>query len=644
MVDRCFRSCSLYVAPATQGSVQLQYTIPDLLDMGCAYDHLATLHQWTANGWVKYTYNEFRLAAEELALGLQAEGVTRAKDTDELPRIGLLLDSNIHWALVDMAGAIARLVTVPIDKGQPGDTVGWIVADADLRALIVSTWKTLKRFYHQVRQVKLIIVIEETSPPAWVSLKSEVKTLAEIRRQGHRIYSSAAIQALRGQLHPKDLATIVYTPDASGHVKGVMLSHRNLTGNIWAAFSSMPGLTPGTPEVALSFLPLNHIFARAFLYGHFGFGHHIYFSPPKRIFSHLATVKPTIFITVPRLLEKVYERVNSLRQQSRGLKHYWLNWGWQLAHPSELRSRGWHRLQFWWLGHSVFNTLRRAFGGNVRYLLCGGAALRPEIMTFFNGIGIPVKQGYGLTETSSVLTYTRHPWLRSGTVGVPIPGVEIRLAADGEVLAQSPYTMMGYHRDPEATAAVIDADGWFHTGDLGEFSMDGLLTLHGCKKGLFKLSIGKYVAPAPIEAQLEKSPLVKRALLAGPGQKFCGVLIVPEAVTLKQLMQTEDDSLADRRLLLEAGVSTKEVRSHYQALIDHINTQLPSWSTIKRFVLTHEKVGTNRQQLYKIYAQEIEALYQEPEPRHHVQPRRFSRLYQRWRRWVAWYRRDQRIA
>ncbi|MEM1255804.1 MAG: AMP-binding protein [Cyanobacteria bacterium P01_H01_bin.21] len=624
MVARCPFSCSLYVAPATKGSIKLNYTIPDLLDMGCAYAHTPAMHHWTSQGWQTYTYEEFRIAAEELALGLHSERLTF--DDSKVPRIGLLLESDIHWALLDMGSAIAGLVTVPIDQGQPINAISWIVTDANLKILAVSTWDTLKRFYNCVQQVELIIVVEEAPTPDWAILSSTLKTLADIRHQGYICHSAETVRALKYQIYPDDVATIVYNPDAAGQLKGVVLTHRNLTGNIWAAFSSMPGLTPGTPEVALSFLPLNHIFARAFLYGHLGFGHHIYFSSPKRVFFHLATVKPTIFITVPRLLEKVYERVNGLRQQSQGLKRRWLNCGWHQAHRPELRNSGWRHLQRWLLGHSIFNNLRRAFGGNVRYLLCGGAALRPEIMTFFNGVGIPVKQGYGLTETSSVLSYTRDRWLRSGTVGAPIPGVELRLAVDGEVLVHSPYTMMGYHHDPAATDAVIDAYGWFHTGDLGEFSVDGLLTLHGCKKGLFKLSTGKYVAPAPIEAQLETSALVKQAFLVGPGQKFCGVLIVPEIL----------------ELVSDFAVCTdRTVRSHYQTLIEQVNAQLPSWSTIKRFVLIRAKaqtktnLGSNRHQLYQTYAREIESLYQATEqPARQVRPRRFSRLYQRWRHWV----------
>ncbi len=635
MVDRYPLCCPLYVAPATKGSVELHYTIPDLLDMGCAYDYEPTLQQWTSQGWEAYTFKEFRIAAEEVALGLTAEGLTCLDPEGERPRIGLLLESDIHWALVDMGSAIARMITVPLDKAQPFSTIGWIVSDANLKVLVVSTWKTLQRFYRQVQHVELIIVVEESPPPAWTLSGPTMKTLGEIRRQGRLVHTETAIQDLKEQIHPDDLATIVYNSDASGHVKGAMLSHRNLTGNIWAAFSSMPGLVAGTPEVALSFLPLNHIFARSFIYGHFGFGHHVYFSVPKRVFWHLAMVKPTIFITVPRLLEKVYERVAQAQRQAYGLKHTWLHWGWQLAHRYELPS-----FYRWLLGHSVFNNLRQAFGGNIRYLLCGGAALRPEIMTFFNGVGIPVKQGYGLTETSSVLSYTRDRWLQSGTVGAPIPGVEMRLAADGEVLVHSPYTMVGYYHDPEATAAAIDAYGWFHTGDFGEFSLDGLLTLHGCKKELFKLSTGKYVAPVPMEAQLEAAPIVKHALLVGPGQKFCGVLIVPDFDRLRSILQANGAHFGDRAWLVDdllgdflrdADVSVL-ARAHYQTLIDQLNDQLPSWSTIKRFALVHSKVGAlgSRQQRYRVYAQEIETLYQEAAAQ--VPPRRPARLYQRWRR------------
>ncbi|MEA5466894.1 AMP-dependent synthetase/ligase [Leptothoe sp. PORK10 BA2] len=624
----------MYVAPATQGAVQLHYTIPDLLDLGCAYGYTPALHHWSSQGWKTSSYQEFRTATEEFALGLRSQAGLLGETSAGADRVGLLLDNDIDWALVDVGSLLGGWVTVPIDTGQSADAIGWMVKDADLRVLVVANWKTLERVYDQIQSVPLIVMVDGSAPPDGFDSMAQdhaMTTLDNIRRQGRRQRSPEAIQALKDAIHADDLATIVYTADATGMSKGVMLSHRSLTGNIWAAFSSMPGLVRGTREVALLFLPLNHIFARTFLYGHLGFGHDIYFSSPKRVFRHLALVKPTIFITVPRLLEKVYERVNGVRQQSSGLKRLWLGWGWHWAHryPASRHGQGpgsrlqrWllghgqgpgSRLQRWFLGHGVFGHVRQAFGGNMRYLLSGGAALRPEVMTFFNAVGIPVQQGYGLTETSSVLSYTRDRWFRSGTVGAPIPGVEMRLGTDGEVLVKSVYTMEGYHHNPAATHAVIDSDGWFHTGDWGEFSEDGLLTLHGCKKGLFKLSTGKYVAPAPIEAQLERSPWVKQAWLVGPGQKFCGVLIVPE------------------------GGIGGEVRSHLHTLIDQVNTALPHWSTIKRFVLVEAKglPQGNREQLYQMYAQEIEELYRDGEPGPPREPGKMSRLRGRWRRLEA---------
>lgn len=607
MVSQCRHCCSLYVAPATQGTVQLEYTIPDLLDMGCAYDPIPALHHWSGHGWESYAFTEFRTVSEEFALGLTSQNIRWDRRSQDAMRIGLLLENGLYWALADMGSLLAGWVTVPIDQGQSVETIGWIVKDAGLQALVVSNWRTVKYLDNYLQKIGLIVLVDDVCPshfPSFLAKGCVITTLETLRRQGRRRYSPWAIQALKDAIHPDDLATIVYTADASGLAKGVRLSHRSLTGNILAAFSSMRGLLPGTPEVALSFLPLNHIFARTFLYGHFGFGHTIYFSSPKHVFRHLSTVKPTIFITVPRLLEKVYERLNSSRRQSSGLRHFWLNWGWDWAHRYQPEHDHWagSLLRRWLLRDGIFRTLHRAFGGNIRYLLSGGAALRPEVMTFFNAVGIPVKQGYGLTETSSVLSYTRDRWLRSGTVGAPIPGVEMRLASDGEILVKSLYTMEGYHHNAAATDAVIDSDGWFHTGDLGEFSEDGLLTLRGCKKELFKLSTGKYVAPGPIEARLERSPLIKQALLVGPGQKFCGVLIVPEKTQRVGAMRQSKQS---------GGL-----RSHLQTLIDQVNTHLSHWSTIKRFALVEAKAAAedSREGLYRAYAEEIESLYSEAKP------------------------------
>ncbi|MEM8810694.1 MAG: AMP-binding protein, partial [Cyanobacteria bacterium P01_G01_bin.38] len=307
---------------------------------------------------------------------------------------------------------------------------------------------------------------------------------------------------------------------------------------------------------------------------------------------------------------------------TRGWRGRVLRWGWRLAQRYETPAgTGWdYGLQLWIARRLVFRQIRAVFGGQLQYFICGGAALKADIFRSFRGLGLPVKQGYGLTETSSVLSYTRDRWSQAGTVGAPIPGVEMRLGADSEVLVKSPYTMQGYYHNPEATQAVIDADGWFHTGDYGEFSDRGLLRLLGCKKELFKLSTGKYVAPKPIEARLQRSSLVRRAIIVGPQRKFCGALIFPEISSL------EIETAALGLQLPREGLFTHTLLlARYQRLIDQANELFPHWSTVKRFVLLNpqwmeapiaeliENRHVDRTELYQAVASQIDALYREPE-------------------------------
>ncbi|MEM8809484.1 MAG: AMP-binding protein, partial [Cyanobacteria bacterium P01_G01_bin.38] len=517
MIAGASAHCPIYLAPAAKGSVMLGRTVPSLLDEGCKVTqnerHQAALYQWTYQGWQRWSFDTFRTAAEELALGL------RQWDLPAAARVALFLRSDVTFALADMACLLAGFVSVPVELNQPPTETSFMLKDSEASVVAVSDWRLLKRLLRRQLPdvIKLIMVSTTGNPPDELSRQIPTNvslvTFAQLRQQGRQFHSPERLQRLRQALLPQALATIVYTADASGVLKGVMLTHENLSADIWAAFSSMPKLTLGQPETALSFLPLNHIFARAFLYGHYRYGHTIYFSMSKRVMKHLREVKPTIFITVPRLLEKVYEQIDSTATRTRGWRGRVLRWGWRLAQRYETPAgTGWgYGLQLWIARRLVFRQIRAVFGGQPQYFICGGAALKADIFRSFRGLGLPVKQGYGLTETSSVLSYTRDRWSQAGTVGAPIPGVEMRLGADSEVLVKSPYTMQGYYHNPEATQAVIDADGWFHTGDYGEFSDGGLLRLLGCKKELFKLSTGKYVAPKPIEARLQRSSLVRRA-------------------------------------------------------------------------------------------------------------------------------------
>ena len=580
MDDRCL----LYVAPPDRGTIQLEHTVPELLDRGCQIPQ-AAICQWQQQRWQCLAFANLRRAAEELALGLRAVGL-QPRD-----RIGICLPNGLNWVLADLGSLLAGLVTVPIGP----DSIDATTADADLQAIVTDADEG------SLPPVPLTIATDTEGLTA-ASAQSQAAhgrgmpshtTIESLRQRGRQQYSPQAAADLKQALQPEALATIVYTTGPDGRPRGVMLSHRSLTGNILAAFSTMADLRPERLETALTFLPLHHIFARTFLYGHLGYGHRIYLSSPRRVMQHLRAVEPTIFITVPRLLEKIHERLQPSAPSPQGSPHP-LAWLWKLAHR--------HPRAGWWAGpivRTAFRRVRLSFGRCLRHLVCGGAPLQPETAVFFANIGLPISQGYGLTESSSVLTYARDRTSSPSSVGRPIPGVEIRLSREREVLAKSLYAMEGYYHRPEATAAAIDRYGWLHTGDLGSFSDDGSLVILGYKKELFKLSTGKYVAPKPIEAALVRSELIDQALVVGPGQKFCSALIFPSLSALAHLAPVGPEPLDQPHL-----------RARYQAVVDRVNDTLPRWSTIKRFsLLLPAPENLPRQQLYERYRADISALY-----------------------------------
>jgi long-chain acyl-CoA synthetase len=410
-------------------------------------------------------------------------------------------------------------------------------------------------------------------------------SLDEVRAKGQKLWSEVRMGELRSQIAPQDLATIVYIPGETGQPKGVMLSHENITANILTTFKSITSLKLGAEETILSFLPLTHIFARAFIFGHLNYGHSIYFSTPNRAARDFLTVRPTIVATVPRLLEKIVQKIGDRRLKLQGIKKVVFDWAWQLTNSYELGKPQslFLKLQFKLADGLVYAQVRKSFGGRLKYFISGGAALNADLANTLSAAGMTVLQGYGLTETSSVICCNRDDLNRSGTVGLPIPGVEMAIAQDQEILVKSPYVMQGYYQDPEATRAVIDDQGWFHTGDLGAYTPEGFLKITGTKKNLFKLSTGKYVTPQPLEEQVKRSPLVAQAVVVGMHEKFCSMLIFADLKQLRQQVATLDEDLSDTELLQQP-----EVIALYQTLVDQANEKLPQWSKVQRFQLNSE--------------------------------------------------------
>ncbi|ARV59972.1 long-chain fatty acid--CoA ligase [Nostocales cyanobacterium HT-58-2] len=683
------------------------------------------LNQWTETGWQTLSNEEFQSAVEEMALGLldlqlpsdryagsvadswlnQSDTAHRAKFPD---CVALLMHSDVNFCIADMGCLLAGLINVPIDLNQTLEHIIFILRHTQAKVLIVSNLDLLYQVVPYLSETpKLKVVIVAEVPSDWQQIQSQILTsqlsggendqsldisksiqvfsLCEIRDRGRAEISESRKQQLRSTLSANDLATIIYIPGATGEPLGVMLTHENLSANALAMFTGIPDLEFGAKEVILSYLPLTHVFARVMLYGHINYGHSIYFTTPKWVIKHLKEVQPTIFATVPLLLEKVYNkileqgskqakpatvrevkynvlsriraiatqmmrkgeqtqkfRLSSLHLGIRLSAFEWkfpplrisvsasqlreiaftqriYNWALNLAKEYELGQpqRGTYALMLKLADRLVFWQWRSVFGGRLKYLISGGAGLKAEITNLFAAGGVTILQGYGLTETSSALTYNRGPFNRAGTVGVPLAGVEIAIAEDGEILTKSPYSTQGYYKNPDATQQLIDTDGWLHTGDLGEFTEEGFLKITGLKKSRFKLSTGKYVTPQPLENKLEQSHLVTKAVAVGAERKFCAMLIFPNL-----------DNLHSYALNLGIDLPTEVLLKHpyiiamYQTLVDQANCHLPHWSTVKRFKLIHATLTVenglltpthqvNRAKVTEVFAQEINAIYED---------------------------------
>jgi long-chain acyl-CoA synthetase len=651
-------------------------TLPSLLDEGCdrakaesarqfrlplslhrllpaRISKTEVFHESTASGWQSFTNLAVRSAAEDLALGLLHLGCSRGD------RVALLMHSDVQFCIADMGSLLAGLVNVPIDLTQTLENIVATLQHSEAKVLVTSNLGLLKQimpFLSQAALLQHVVVVQVPAqwgqqklqepfegkssrsippPSACLSLSAhlqdaeeqwpycvtgiQVWSFAEIQRQGQRQRAEGRLEKLRVDISPQDLATLIYIPDGVGQLQAVMLTHENISSNALAAFSALRHLKRGPQEAVLSFLPLNHIFARTLLYGHMAYGHCIYFTTPNRVMKHLQDVCPTILATVPLFLEKIYGKLLEAAYKPTRFKFQpWIHgWGLKLAQQYELgRMPGlWEAVLLKLADPLVFARWRSLFGGKLKYLLSGGAALNGDITNLFAAAGIRILQGYGLTQTSAVVCVNRENVNYAGTVGLPIAGAEVKIAPDGEILVRGPSVTRGYFKNPELTRTSIDAQGWLHTGDLGVFSTGGCLKVTGLKKDLFKLATGKYIAPIPIEQRLKQSSLVAQAIVVGADRKFCGVLIFPNWQALRQ--EAQKLGLIEPT---EALLHHPWILNRYQAIVEAANCHLPYWAAVKQFRLLPTALAVERGTIAPIgqlqravvverFATEIEALY-----------------------------------
>ncbi|SHK78677.1 AMP-dependent synthetase/ligase [Rhodothermus profundi] len=612
----------IYTAPPATGIPVRGKTLPDVLYEALArYKNPAFLNQPVGPGrWEPISLHDFAEQAEALALGLHAVGLERGA------HVAFYMESDAHFCLADMACLIGGLVDVPIYLTHAPEAIHYVIEHAEARALVVSNQELLGRMIpllHDLPGVQAVVVADASGVKRDRVVGRPLYTFTQLIAEGRRRRAAdpEAIARLRAQIQPGDLATIIYTSGTTGRPKGVMLSHENISFNALTAFSGIKNYRSGPDgEVALSFLPLTHVFARTLFYGYLYHATSVYFTTPDALREALQQVRPTAFATVPRALEKIYGALVERAATMPGMKGQIFRWALELARRYELgrKPRGLYRLQLAVADRLVYRKWREAMGGRIAFIIAGGAALSAELANIFGAAQIPILQGYGLTETSPVITYNRLELNRAGTVGVPIPGVEVKIAEDGEILTRGPHVMQGYYKDPERTREVIDEEGWFHTGDIGYFTEEGFLVITDRKKDLFKLSTGKYVMPQPLEQRLTADPLIDQALVVGPGYKFTAALIFPDEDALRRLAARLG---LNANQPLETLVREPKILEAYQQIVDHANEGMDPWATIKRFLLVPEQLsiagGTltptlkvRRSVLYKRYEAQIRALYE----------------------------------
>ena len=503
-----------------------------------------------------------------------------AKKSD---RIALIAENRWEWAVADFAILAINGVNVPIYPTLTGDQIAVLLEDAGCRIAIVSTRQQYDKLNAVRAKTRLerIVIMDSIAPPAGAIPFSDLVAGADERGSER----DPVFDALAQSVEPEDLATLIYTSGTTGEPKGVMLTHGNIAAN-----QNLAGYeyTFDSSDVCISFLPLSHITARALDYVMYGSGAQVvYCAKFDMLPQSMREIKPTVFVGVPRVYEKIRQEVERRAGES-PVKKRLLRFAVRLGakHREAVYGGGQPSSRMWKLANKlVFTKVREAFGGRVRVFVSGGAPLGIDTAQWFASVGIPVWEGYGLTETSPVIALNSLPNHRMGAVGKPLPNVELKFAGDGELLVRGPSVFSGYWHKPESNQECFDSEGWFKTGDIAHFDQDGFLYITDRKKELLKTSGGKLVAPQPIENKLKTSLLVGQAALVGDKHKFISALISPNFAALEEWARRHEIRARTRAEL----VTHPRIVALYSDLVREVNTGLANFETLKRFRLVAEE-------------------------------------------------------
>lgn len=528
--------------------------------------------------YIGITYHELAGKVKNFGLGMVSLGIEKGD------KVALLSENRYQWAVADLAILAIGAITVPIFPTLIPPQVKHIIADSKARSIIVSTSKQLEKLLEIKDELPLlesVIVMDETA------VDTEILSFQKVAEEGANLENGDEIYQQRlKSVVPDDLATIIYTSGTTGKPKGAMLTHYNFMSN---AISSLKAIDVGSDDIFLSILPLSHVFERlAGYYLPLTAGATIaYVESPATLAKNLQEIRPTVMACVPRVYELMHAKILRKVEASSAIKKKIFHWsvgiGERVSQKLQRKNTvsGMLAIEAKIADRLVFNKIKEVTGGRLRFFVSGGAPLPRVLAEFFHAAGVLVLEGYGLTETSPVTNVNRPESYKFGTVGPTIPGVEVKIADDGEILTRGPHVMKGYYNMPEETKKAIDEDGWFYTGDIGKIDEDGFLSITDRKKNIIVLSSGKNVAPQLIENQLKRCPYINQILLIGDKRKSISALIVPDFERLEEYARYRNVSYQS----LSELVTKDDIRWIFRQEIDRLSEKFATFERVKMFTL-----------------------------------------------------------
>ncbi|OIP01510.1 MAG: long-chain fatty acid--CoA ligase [Bacteroidetes bacterium CG2_30_32_10] len=522
-------------------------------------------------GWKKYSAQEYIDIVNNISYGFLKLGVNK----DD--KIATITYNRPEWNFLDMAIMQVGAIHVPIYPTVSESDYEYILNHAEIKYLFVAgeeLYRKIKHILPNIPSLKSIYTFKNLHG---------IEHLNELIALGSENKNPSLLEEIKNGIKTEDLATIIYTSGTTGIPKGVMLSHRNIISNFWGV-SNIPYF--GSEAKALSFLPLCHVYERMlnYMYQYLGFSIY-YVQSLATIADNMKEVQPDIMCAVPRVLEKFYDKIIATGRKLKGIKKYIFFWAVSIGKHYRIDGSNtfYYKIKLKIARKLVFSKWKAAFGSNIKIIVSGGASLQPKLAKILWAAGIQVVEGYGLTETSPVITvgnFEPHG-IKIGCVGTVLRGVEVKIANDGEILCKGPNIMLGYYKDPEQTKQIIDEQGWFHTGDTGVFEKEGPLRITGRKKELFKTSFGKYIAPQLIEDKFKESSFIDNMIVLGENQKYAAALIVPDFNHLRAWCEHKEIEYTTN----EEMINLPRIKNRFLKEVKKYNHFLGSYEQIKKHEL-----------------------------------------------------------